>query len=86
MKTYENLDHERKYNNPHYVNQSVDVPGFPLFYDYAKLVGGSSLCAANLIAEREHEVVLNWIGGMHHARPNQAYGFCYVNDCVLAIK
>ena len=29
---------------------------------------------------------MNWIGGFHHARKDQAYGFCYINDCVLAIK
>jgi histone deacetylase 1/2 len=26
------------------------------------------------------------LGGLHHAKTNKASGFCYVNDCVLAIK
>ena len=26
------------------------------------------------------------MGGLHHAKINKASGFCYVNDCVLAIK
>ncbi len=29
--------------------------------------------------------VLNWAGGMHHAKKGEASGFCYVNDIVLAI-
>jgi histone deacetylase 1/2 len=29
--------------------------------------------------------VLNWAGGMHHAKKAEASGFCYVNDIVLAI-
>jgi len=29
--------------------------------------------------------VINWSGGLHHALPNEASGFCYTNDIVLAI-
>ena len=28
---------------------------------------------------------INWSGGLHHAKRQEASGFCYVNDCVLAI-
>jgi acetoin utilization deacetylase AcuC-like enzyme len=28
---------------------------------------------------------MNWSGGLHHAKQSEASGFCYVNDCVLAI-
>jgi histone deacetylase 1/2 len=31
------------------------------------------------------DVVINWAGGLHHAKKSEASGFCYVNDCVLAI-
>lgn len=31
------------------------------------------------------DVVINWGGGLHHAKKSEASGFCYVNDCVLAI-
>lgn len=30
-------------------------------------------------------VAINWAGGLHHAKKNQASGFCYTNDIVLAI-
>lgn len=26
------------------------------------------------------------MGGLHHAKKDHASGFCYVNDCVLAIE
>jgi len=29
--------------------------------------------------------VINWAGGLHHAKKSEASGFCYVNDSVLAI-
>ena len=31
------------------------------------------------------DIVVNWGGGLHHAKKSEASGFCYVNDCVLAI-
>ena len=64
---------------------SCDIPAFPGFYEHSKLVAGSSLLAAELVAQGRHDVVLNWMGGLHHARKSKASGFCYVNDCVLAI-
>lgn len=86
MKNYEQLNLYQQMNNPHRINTSEDVPGFPHFYEFAKLVGGSSLVSANLLSEGNHDIVINWLGGLHHAHPNYASGFCYINDCVLAIK
>lgn len=31
------------------------------------------------------DIVINWSGGLHHAKRSSASGFCYVNDCVLSI-
>lgn len=31
------------------------------------------------------DVAINWAGGLHHAKKNEASGFCYVNDIVLGI-
>jgi len=31
------------------------------------------------------DIAINWAGGLHHARKDEASGFCYVNDAVLAI-
>lgn len=35
--------------------------------------------------EGKADIVINWAGGLHHAKKSEASGFCYVNDCVLAI-
>ena len=32
------------------------------------------------------QVAINWGGGWHHAQRDEASGFCYVNDIVLAIQ
>jgi histone deacetylase 1/2 len=31
------------------------------------------------------DIVVNWAGGMHHAKKAEASGFCYCNDIVLSI-
>lgn len=33
-----------------------------------------------------HLVAVNWLGGWHHAQRDEAEGFCYVNDIVIAIQ
>jgi histone deacetylase 1/2 len=48
-------------------------------YDLTEIV------TAALLAEGKHQYGFNWSGGLHHAKQSEASGFCYVNDCVLAI-
>ena len=62
-----------------------DNPIFPGLWEAAQLVAGGSLCAASLVAEGQADRVFHFAGGLHHAMPNRASGFCYVNDPVLAI-
>ncbi len=62
-----------------------DNPVFQGMYDWSCIVAGASLEAGRLVAEGEAEVAFNMGGGLHHARPARASGFCYVNDPVLVI-
>ena len=62
-----------------------DNPVFRGVWDCARLVGGGSLLAADLIAKGEVDRVFHFAGGLHHAVDQRASGFCYVNDAVLAI-
>ncbi len=61
-----------------------DCPVFPGMYQYFSLVSGASLTGARLILSGEADVVFNPAGGLHHAGPKEASGFCFVNDVVLA--
>jgi acetoin utilization protein AcuC len=63
-----------------------DNPIFPGLWEAAQLVAGGSLLAARLVAEGEVDRAFHYPGGLHHAMPDRASGFCYVNDPVLAIK
>ena len=62
-----------------------DNPVFPGLWDAAQLCAGGSILAADLILSGEVERVFHFAGGLHHAMPSRASGFCYVNDAVLAI-
>jgi len=55
------------------------------FYDFCKLYTSGSLLGAHLLNAKKSEIAINWSGGLHHAKRQEASGFCYVNDCVIAI-
>ena len=65
---------------------SSDNPVFPGVYDWAMSVAGSSiLCAEEVLSGRANRA-FNLSGGLHHAMPSRASGFCHINDGVLAIQ
>ena len=61
------------------------VPSNSKFYDFCKLYTTGSVYQANLLNDRASDITINWSGGLHHAKRQEASGFCYINDCVLAI-
>lgn len=63
---------------------TLDCPVFSGMYDYAVLATGGTLTAAKLILSGSAEVAFNPSGGFHHAGPERASGFCYINDVALA--
>lgn len=63
---------------------NLENPWFPgLFHTPALAAGSSILGAEEVLGGR---VAFSPAGGMHHARPDRAQGFCYFNDPVLAIQ
>jgi len=62
-----------------------DNPVFPDVYDWAMFVAGASIDAAKTLLEGRARRAFNMAGGLHHAMPSRASGFCHINDAVLAI-
>lgn len=62
---------------------SPSNPAYPEVWRRPATAAGGSLLAAELL--RAGGVVHNPAGGTHHAMPDRAAGFCYLNDAVLAI-
>ncbi len=66
-------------------NVGEDCPLFDGLYDYCQLYTSGSVGGAVRLNNGEADIAINWGGGLHHAKKKEASGFCYVNDCVLAI-
>jgi acetoin utilization protein AcuC len=65
---------------------TADNPIFHGMHEVSALVCGGSLAAAREIAEGRADRAVNIAGGLHHAMPNSAAGFCVYNDCAVAIS
>jgi acetoin utilization protein AcuC len=63
-----------------------DTPAYPGVYEAAANVVGGTLEALAAIATGPVRRAFIPIGGLHHATPDSAAGFCVFNDCGVAIE
>jgi acetoin utilization protein AcuC len=63
-----------------------DNPVFHGMHDASALVAGASVEAARRVWTGEARRAANIAGGLHHAMPDRASGFCVYNDPALAIR
>ena len=63
-----------------------DNPAFPGMHEASALVAGASLVAAELVASGAVEHAFNPAGGLHHAMPDRASGFCIYDDPAIAVR
>eukprot|EP00178_Gracilaria_changii_P003211 TRINITY_DN146_c0_g3_i1.p1 TRINITY_DN146_c0_g3~~TRINITY_DN146_c0_g3_i1.p1 ORF type:complete len:824 (-),score=121.16 TRINITY_DN146_c0_g3_i1:4651-7029(-) len=66
-------------------NVLEDCPVFDGLWEYCQIAAGGSLAGAARLNSGQSDIAVNWAGGLHHAKKAEASGFCYINDCVLAI-
>ncbi|GAA3876651.1 acetoin utilization protein AcuC [Streptomyces sedi] len=64
---------------------SVDNPAFAGMHQASSLIAGQSVAGAEAIWGGEVAHAVNFAGGLHHAMPAGASGFCVYNDAALAI-
>ncbi len=62
-----------------------DNPAFRGVYEWSLYSAGASIQAVLLVAQGKSNVAFNIAGGLHHAMPSRASGFCYLNDAAVAI-
>ena len=62
-----------------------DTPAFAGMHEASKLVAAASREAARLVLEGEAVHAFSPGGGLHHAMPDRAAGFCVYNDPAIAI-
>lgn len=71
---------------PPYGLGSPDNPVFPQMHEAASVIVGGTLAAAREIAAGRTRRAVSIGGGMHHAMPASAAGFCVYNDAAVAIS
>jgi acetoin utilization protein AcuC len=64
---------------------SADNPIFDRMHDAAALVTGATVDAAMAVHTGAAQHAVNLGGGLHHAMPARASGFCIYNDAAVAI-
>ncbi|MGW6396050.1 acetoin utilization protein AcuC [Streptomyces sp. NPDC055103] len=64
---------------------TVDDPAFAGMHEVSALIAGQSVGAAESVWRGEAAHAVNFAGGLHHAMPGSASGFCIYNDASLAI-
>lgn len=63
-----------------------DNPIFPGMHDAISLVCAATTTALELVASGQAARAVNFAGGLHHAHPSRASGFCVYNDLAVAIE
>ncbi|MEV7321684.1 acetoin utilization protein AcuC [Streptomyces sp. NPDC093970] len=64
---------------------TVDDPAFAGMHEVSALIAGQSVAAAEAVWRGDTDHAVNFAGGLHHAMPGAASGFCIYNDASLAI-
>ncbi|WNI17125.1 acetoin utilization protein AcuC [Actinacidiphila sp. ITFR-21] len=64
---------------------SEDNPAFAGMHEAAALIAGLSVGAAEAVWHGRAAHAVNFAGGLHHAMPAAAAGFCVYNDAALAV-
>ena len=64
---------------------TMDNPVFADMHEASALVAGGTLAAARAVLEQTHDHAVNVAGGLHHAMPADASGFCIYNDPAIVI-
>lgn len=66
-----------------------DTPAFKGCYEASALAAGASLTAVDSVMSGKVTHAINIAGGLHHAHPDRASGFCIFNDpaiCIAQLK
>ena len=70
------------------IKYNIGIGNNPIFkevFSRPATAAKASITAIESIAAKKADRILNISGGTHHGRKSQAFGFCFLNDCVLAI-
>jgi acetoin utilization protein AcuC len=65
---------------------TADNPRFAGMHEASALIAGATVAAAEAVWSGEVTHAVNIAGGLHHAMPGSASGFCVYNDPAIAVR
>ena len=65
---------------------TLECPVTKGVFKYHNLAAGATIAGVNLLVRDGKDIVFSPTGGFHHAGPDFASGFCYINDINIAIN
>jgi acetoin utilization protein AcuC len=65
---------------------TADCPIFAGMYASNALAVGATVAAVDAVLKGHAKIAFNPAGGLHHAHPEKASGFCYLNDVAIACQ
>lgn len=65
---------------------TADTPIFPNMHTASARIAGASVTGVREVLEGRAQHAVNLSGGLHHAMPDRASGFCVYNDAAVAIQ
>lgn len=74
-----------KHQSPGYGLHTPDNPVFPRMHEASALIVGATVAAAEAVWQGRVRRAVSVMGGLHHAMPARASGFCVYNDPAVAI-
>lgn len=78
--------HTGEPGDPKYGMGTDDVPVFPDMHEASAHLCGATLRAVQEVHSGRAVHAVNLFGGLHHAMPNRAGGFCVYNDIAVGIR
>ncbi len=63
-----------------------DTPAFPGCFEAASRIVGGTLAGLRAIQAGKADHAVNFAGGLHHAHPSGASGFCILNDLAVTLR
>jgi acetoin utilization protein AcuC len=78
--------HDPRYDARAFGLGTEDDPVFPRMHEASRHIVGATLEAARRVWSGEAIHAANIAGGLHHAMPDRASGFCVYNDVAVAIR
>lgn len=81
-----NLSKHPTHSDPAHGLGTEDNPVFRGMHEASALIAGASIEAARLVWTGERKRAINVSGGLHHAMPGRASGFCVYNDVAMGIR